>query len=810
MVREMATIKWSEDNYRAFFRKLNQGFEPYDFQLDIARKLIAGSNLCLRAPTGAGKTAAVITPFLFNEWSPRPNRLIYALPLRTLAHSIYRTAREMMESAGYDQNLVTIQTGEQPDDPFFDLGKIIVATYDQVLSGLLDGPYGLPDKLHNINSAALANTMVVFDEFHLMEPQRAFLTGAAGLYLFRDLVQSVWMTATATSPLERVLTEALGAVRCGPDDEAMAMLPSVRGVERRLVWDPEPLSASVVPAHPTGRTILLVNTVGRAQALYHEIKESHPELTLTMAHSRFFRSHRRDREKKLNDLFGKGNKRPAVLIATQVIEAGVDISCDELHTELAPMNSLIQRAGRCARFEGESGTVHIHALPAEERSWLPYGTLREPEQTIAATQQLLEKSARRPTALSPTVAAQWVETVHKASDAAALGNGWQSHTRTVRERIYQSAIARQKTGVSDLIREPDTADIQVVLARSHNLPSRPRERESIGLSRYRVSRVLRDNRDASTPIGWVWKMGAEPGWETLSSDRQLAETYVVALSPEFAHYSQEFGLEEGFPGTEESPPRIEPPRPGYAPLRAESWEDHIQAVARTALKRLKNEDYQGWLGHRLQKRFGLDPAALAEATRACGLLHDLGKLQKGWQSWAAESQGLSRPGQPVKLPLAHTDFDAGSAAGRQECEGSITVHRPDHSAASAYLGVWLVGRLLSGVDQKIRTPLASACLAAVLSHHGGWLKSESAANSDLGIQPLWPGFTAAVDAVYGQGASQLLITGLNQPDRRHILFDLLNQTTSEEGFGRWWPLVAYLARTLRLADQVATKEGGRE
>jgi len=45
-----------------------------------------------------------------------------------------------------------------------------------VLSGLLSGPYGLSNRLHNIDSAALAGALVVFDEFHLMEPQRAFLT----------------------------------------------------------------------------------------------------------------------------------------------------------------------------------------------------------------------------------------------------------------------------------------------------------------------------------------------------------------------------------------------------------------------------------------------------------------------------------------------------------------------------------------------------------------------------------------------------------------------------------------------------------
>ena len=82
---------------------------------------------------------------------------------------------------------VTPQTGEQPDDPFFDRGCIIVTTYDQVLSGLLCSPYGLSGRLHNVNAAAIAGAVVVFDEFHLMPPSKAFLTAVAALHLFRGL-----------------------------------------------------------------------------------------------------------------------------------------------------------------------------------------------------------------------------------------------------------------------------------------------------------------------------------------------------------------------------------------------------------------------------------------------------------------------------------------------------------------------------------------------------------------------------------------------------------------------------------------------
>lgn len=186
--------------YRAFFQRLTRGRTPYNYQVRVAAELLSGRNVVLRAPTGAGKTWAVLAPFLFEGWERRPARLIYALPLRTLAQGVYREALNAAASLGYrldaredergheiEGPFVTLQTGERPDDRFFDRGRIIVTTYDQVLSGLLCGPYGLSDRLQNVNAASLVGALVVFDEFHLMDPARAFLTAAAELNLFRGL-----------------------------------------------------------------------------------------------------------------------------------------------------------------------------------------------------------------------------------------------------------------------------------------------------------------------------------------------------------------------------------------------------------------------------------------------------------------------------------------------------------------------------------------------------------------------------------------------------------------------------------------------
>ncbi|MHB8619235.1 MAG: DEAD/DEAH box helicase, partial [Chloroflexota bacterium] len=278
------------------------GVDPFPYQSALAEELFAGRNVVLRAPTGAGKTWSVLVPFLCDGWQHRPSKLLYVLPLRTLAESIYHQAQELFQKAGRDHSEVTMQTGEQPDDPFLDTGKVIVTTYDQLLSGLLDGPYGLSNRLHNINAAAIAGALVVFDEFHLMEPHRAFLTSAAMLHVFGELCQSVWMTATATSPLVDVLSGALNTVvmPAGESDwqQMLGCLPSVTQVNRSLKVHDAALSAEAVLDAHSLTSVVLMNTVGRAQSMFEglraECRKRGADPELLLLHARFFKSDRRN------------------------------------------------------------------------------------------------------------------------------------------------------------------------------------------------------------------------------------------------------------------------------------------------------------------------------------------------------------------------------------------------------------------------------------------------------------------------------------------------------------------------------------
>jgi len=135
-------------------------------------------------------------------------------------------------------------------------------------------------------------------------------------------------------------------------------------------------------------TLVVVNTVERAVAIYNKIKALPPfdQKNILLLHSHF-RGHERKKWSSHVKAFeaevyteedGVPNALrytvtgPRLIIATQVIEAGVDLSVPILYTERCPMASLIQRLGRCARRAGESGKVYILPMNVDETTSKPY------------------------------------------------------------------------------------------------------------------------------------------------------------------------------------------------------------------------------------------------------------------------------------------------------------------------------------------------------------------------------------------------------------------------------------------------------
>jgi CRISPR-associated endonuclease/helicase Cas3 len=99
--------------------------------------------------------------------------------------------------------------------------------------------------------------------------------------------------------------------------------------------------------------LVVLNTVEKAIKVYKKIKEKGFNGFLDLLHSRFTLNERKKKEKKLEEEFKnpkmENENSPKILVATQVVEASLDIDADYLFTEIAPVDSLIQRMGRVMR-----------------------------------------------------------------------------------------------------------------------------------------------------------------------------------------------------------------------------------------------------------------------------------------------------------------------------------------------------------------------------------------------------------------------------------------------------------------------------
>jgi Distinct helicase family with a unique C-terminal domain including a metal-binding cysteine cluster len=107
----------NKSNYEEIFKEFF-GFVPYKFQIEVGERILEGKfPLLIKAPTGAGKTEAVLFPFLNqfidNKFYIAP-RMIYVLPMRVLVNNVYeRIKRYTQKISPYIS--VQIQYGDFPE-----------------------------------------------------------------------------------------------------------------------------------------------------------------------------------------------------------------------------------------------------------------------------------------------------------------------------------------------------------------------------------------------------------------------------------------------------------------------------------------------------------------------------------------------------------------------------------------------------------------------------------------------------------------------------------------------------------------------
>ncbi|ACI20900.1 MULTISPECIES: CRISPR-associated helicase Cas3' [Thermodesulfovibrio] len=370
-----------EEFYKNYF-----GIEsPYEYQVKVWDGIYSLKYpLLIKAPTGSGKTEAVLAPFLSqfinNSFSIAP-RLIYLLPMRVLVNNVAQRIKKYCEKVS-PYISVEIQHGDLPSAPFF-IADIIVTTLDQFLYGFARASKQVGRHI-DVPAGAIASSMVVFDEAHMYRDEFTFsITRALMEILYKSNIPFVVMTATMPESLDKNLFENISMDserRIFGDIDLKSHLEITIKEEPLIKNNEVNISDEILEEIKHKKTLIVLNQVGRAQRVYEEIK-NRLDLNngkIVLLHSRFTKSDRERHEKeavsiiphKEDGMIIRPEKR-GIVVSTQVLEAGIDFSSELLLTELAPADCLVQRAGRCARYEGENGKMIIFPVE-DDKGHLPY------------------------------------------------------------------------------------------------------------------------------------------------------------------------------------------------------------------------------------------------------------------------------------------------------------------------------------------------------------------------------------------------------------------------------------------------------
>lgn len=741
---------------RAFGKRSDNDFKPFDYQRRLAEEKFDGHSWpdLLEVPTGMGKTAAVVLAWLWRRgWrvGPRapdidpdtPRRLVYCLPMRVLVEQTYENACKWLKNLGIfgepgqgkvsvhllmggSEDVAKASWAEYPEEDM-----ILIGTQDMLLSRALMRGYGMSRYQWPVHFAWLHNDAFwVFDEVQLMGPG---LPTSVQLEAFRRYKEfplvatsrSLWVSATlnrgwlSTVDLDAqyLISHKLSA--------SEQQTPEVRKrLEAIKTLRPLPLAlratskkdlsnyASTLAEHirkthrPGGTTLVILNTVERAQLVYRALllnvptgkrkQEALPggaqDIEIMLIHSRFRGPDRRAKELKLTAPIPEQGR---IVIATQAIEAGVDLTSRTLFTELAPWSSLVQRFGRCNRYGecNDTGGADIYWIDiAEDKDVArPY----EIEALRAARKKLQALTSASPSDLPPTDEPAPLHPVIRRKDFLDLFN-------------TDPDLSGFDVDIAPYVRDADEADVLLFWRDFGDDPNDPMQsspgrdelcRAGLGAARDLLGRLEHGQ-------AWRWDPLTHR-WQPHAKNDRLRPGMTLLLTADAGGYAPDLGMSADLEA------RV-PPIPTDAAVEEtpEAYDDEHHSL--------------------LQKAVGL-PVHLAdveaEAKTLCQLLrsphagpiiraarwHDLGKAHEAFDAMLrrAHEQGTGQPlgdGYWAKAGCAPGRKPGRPKYAVQDGGGEIERKHFRHELASAL--AWLASRQYADDEH---TNLIAYLIAA---HHG--------------------------------------------------------------------------------------------
>lgn len=349
-------------------------YAPHAYQARLAEE---GLPDVLQVPMGSGKSKAIVVAWLwrllFASSAVRqetPRRLVIALPMRTLVDQFQGDVSECLDRLGLtgEIGVYVVMGGHRSDERDWRMNahrpSIVIGTIDCLVSKALNRAYGVSRSLYPIDFALISNgSHIVIDEIQLASASTVTLRQLEGFrrrYPVAEPSRLTCMSATVDWRLiNTVDSPGVDLVEIGLGDQDRhghlgKLLAATRTVRRVPgTADERAIAEHAMARHRAGaRTLVVLNTVKAAKAVYRALLKLKPSADLLLLHSRFRGVERASQIERLTSPLSESGM---IVVATQVIEAGVDIDSSVLITEAAPWPSICQRSGRCNRYARVAG-----------------------------------------------------------------------------------------------------------------------------------------------------------------------------------------------------------------------------------------------------------------------------------------------------------------------------------------------------------------------------------------------------------------------------------------------------------------------
>jgi CRISPR-associated endonuclease/helicase Cas3 len=512
--------------FESFFSTAT-GTDPFPYQIRFATEPELPG--LVGAPTGAGKTATAVLGWLWRRRhhpderlrAATPRRLVFCLPMRTLVEQTHRVTRGWLERLGLATDVgLHAMLGGAVDDRWHEHPEreaIIVGTQDQLLSRALNRGYAMSRFKWPVHFALFNNDCLwLLDEVQLMGVGSSTSAQLQGL---RDRLgtsaptASIWMSATLAPGRLRTIDHdaSLRSLTVGAADLDRPVLAARHHAHKPLRrldgTDTADRARQIVEAHAPGSlTLVVLNQVKRAQEMFAELaRRARDRIPVRLVHSRFRPA---DRRAVQDEVLSPGWS--GILVATQAIEAGVDISARALFTEVASWSSMVQRFGRCnRRGEHARGEASVHWIDVDDASAAPY----QPAELAQSRDRLARLDDASPAALEtlPTDDEAPVTPILRRRDVLELFD-------------TQPDLAGADLDISRWVRDADERDVQVAWRALDGVPAEdapePHRDELCNVPIAELRKLLEGRR------AYRWS-GALEEWEEISADRLAPGTAVL-------------------------------------------------------------------------------------------------------------------------------------------------------------------------------------------------------------------------------------------------------------------------------------------